>query len=148
MVATLGVLALSFRFRTRMGRAGSGLYVEGGRLALTEDLRRQSRAISDGVAALHREHYGRGADRVTTQIHDGMIVTLLEDCFTTVEHRMIAEGEFTQVRSTRTMFQDWMRPKFVEIVEEATGRKVRQFFSQVAKDPDTALELFVLEPPA
>lgn len=82
-------------------------------MAPSEDLRRQGRAISDGIAAMHREHYGRGADRVTTQVSDGLVLTVLEDCFTTVETRMIAEGEFPQVRATRTLFQDWMRPKFV-----------------------------------
>ena len=73
-------------------------------------------------------------------------MTTLEDCFTTVEHRMVAEGEFLKVLDTRTMFQDWMRPRFTEIVEEATGRKVRAFFSQVSHDPDIAVELFLLEP--
>lgn len=63
-----------------------------------------------------------------------------------VEHKMIAEGAFLQVRETRTMFQDWMGAKFIEIVEEATGRKVKQFFSQAAHDPDYAVELFLLEP--
>ena len=49
---------------------------------------------------------------------------------------MIAEGAFVQVRETRTMFQDWMRPHL----------KVSAFFSQVTHDPDMAVELFVLEP--
>jgi hypothetical protein len=43
------------------------------------------------------------------------------------------------------MFQDWMRPRFTEIVEDATGRKVAAFFSQVTHDPDMAVELFLLE---
>jgi uncharacterized protein YbcI len=102
--------------------------------------------ISNGIGAMHREHYGRGGDRIRTLIHQDMVMTTLEDCFTTVEHRMIAEGAFSQVRETRTMFQDWMRPRFVEIVEQATGRKVRAFFSQVAHDPNIALEIFLLEP--
>jgi uncharacterized protein YbcI len=112
------------------------------------DLKTQSTAISDGIAAMHREHYGRGADRTRTLIHQDVVMTRLEDCFTTVEKKMIAEGAFVQVRETRTMFQDWMRPHFTEIVEGATGRKVAAFFSQVTHDPDMAVELFVLEPPA
>ena len=44
------------------------------------------------------------------------------------------------------MFQDWMGPRFTEIVEEATGRKIRAFFSQVTHDPDIAVELLLLEP--
>ena len=94
---------------------------------------------------MHREHYGRGADRIRTLIHQDVVMTRLEDCFTTVEKKMIAEGAFVQVRETRTMFQDWMRPAFTEIVEGATGRTVSAFFSQVTHDPDIALELFVLE---
>jgi uncharacterized protein YbcI len=110
------------------------------------DLKSQSNAISNGIGSLHREHYGRGADRIRTLIHHDVVMTTLEDCFTTVEHRMVAEGAFLQVRETRTMFQDWMRPRFTEIVEEATRRKVRAFFSQVSHDPDIAVELFLMEP--
>jgi uncharacterized protein YbcI len=73
-------------------------------------------------------------------------MTTLEDCFTVVEKKMIDEGAFKQVRETRIMFQDWMRPRFTEVVEDATGRKVRAFFSQVAHDPDIAVELFFFEP--
>lgn len=110
------------------------------------DLKAQSTAISNRIGALHREHYGRGADRIRTMIHQDVVLTTLEDCYTVVEHKMIAEGAFVKVRETRTMFQDWMGPKFIEIVEQATGRKVRQFFSQSAHDPDYAAELFLLEP--
>jgi uncharacterized protein YbcI len=111
------------------------------------DLKRQSTAISNGIGSMHREHYGRGADRIRTTIHPELAVTVLEDCFTPVEKTMVSEGAFGQVRETRTMFQDWMRPKFVEIVEKATGRKVRAFFSQVGHDPDMAIEVFLFEPP-
>jgi hypothetical protein len=34
---------------------------------------------------------------------------------------------------------------FTEIVEEATGRRLTAFFSQVSHDPDIALELFLLD---
>ena len=108
----------------------------------------QSAAISNAIGSLHREHYGRGADRIRTVIHPELVVTTLEDCFTTVERKMMAEGAFTQVRETRTMFQDWMRPSFVDAVEAATGRKVKAFFSSVTADPEMAVELFLLEPTA
>ena len=113
--------------------------------ASASDLKSQATAISDGIAAMHREHYGRGADRTRTLIHQDVVMTRLEECFTTVEKKMIAEGAFVQVRETRTMFQDWMRPRFTEIVEGATGRRVGAFFSQVSHDPDMALEVFLLE---
>jgi uncharacterized protein YbcI len=106
----------------------------------------QATAISNGIGSLHREHYGRGADRIRTVIHPELVVTTLDDCFTIVEKRMIAEGAFSQVRETRTMFQDWMGSAFVKFVEDATGRRVRAFFSSSTHDPDVAVELFLLEP--
>lgn len=106
----------------------------------------QATAISNGIGSLHREHYGRGADRIRTIIHPELVATTLEDCFTTVEKRMIAEGAFVQVRETRTMFQDWMGPQFIKIVEATTGRTVKAFFSSTAHDPDVAVELFLLQP--
>jgi len=115
-------------------------------LAARADLKSQAKAISNGIGKLHREHYGRGADRIRTLIHQDVVLTRLEDCFTTVEEKMIHEGEFPQVRETRTMFQDWMRPRFTEVVEEATGRRVTTFFSQVSSEPPVAVELFFLEP--
>jgi uncharacterized protein YbcI len=112
------------------------------------DLKSQATTISDGIALMHREHYGRGADRTRTLIHQDVVMTRLDGCFTTVEKKMIAEGAFVQVRETRTMFQDWMRPQFTEIVEEATGRRVEAFFSQVTHDPDMAVEIFLMGPSA
>lgn len=112
------------------------------------DLKGASTAISNGIGALHREHYGRGADRIRTLISQETVLTTLEDCFTAVERKMIAEGAFRQVRETRTMFQDWMSQSFIQIVENATGRKVRAFFSQVSQEPGIAVELFLLVPVA
>ena len=108
--------------------------------------KRQATAISNGIGALHREHYGRGADRIRTVIHPDLVATTLDDCFTVVEKRMISEGAFAQVRKTRTMFQDWMGPTFIKLVEDATGRKVRASFSSTTHDPDVAVELFLLYP--
>lgn len=87
------------------------------------ELRTQATAISNGIGSLHREHYGRGADRIRTSIQADFAMTVLEDCFTVVERKMIEEGAFGQVRETRTMFQDWMRPRFAEIVETRPGER-------------------------
>jgi hypothetical protein len=50
------------------------------------------------------------------------------------------------VRNTRTLFQDWMREPFRKVVEDATGRKVTGFLSQVSADPPMSLEFFLLAP--
>ena len=103
-------------------------------------------SISNGILALHREHYGRGADRARTIAHGDYLVTFLHDIFTPGERTLVEAGKFAQVRDMRTAWQDTMRPQFTKVVEEATGRKVLAFFSQVDEKPAMAIEGFALEP--
>ena len=105
-------------------------------------------AISNGVLGLHRERYGRGAERARTIMHGDFVVTFLYDIFTAGEKTLIEAGHYGQVREMRQTFQDTVRTSFTETVEAATGRKVVAFFSQVHAGPDMALEGFVLEPDA
>lgn len=110
------------------------------------DTKAHATAISNQIASLHREHYGRGAGRVRTVIHRDYVAVLLDDPFTPAERLSIANGEFRQVREMRTMFQDWMRVPFTQAVEKVTGRTVRTFFSQVSAEPPACLEFFELLP--
>ena len=80
-----------------------------------------------------------------TVIQGEYVVCFLHDIYTPVERTLIKDGHLAEVRETRTLFQDAMRPELTLAVEEATGRKVVQFMSQVAFDPDMAAEIFVLE---
>jgi uncharacterized protein YbcI len=102
-------------------------------------------AISNEMARFHREFYGRGATTVRTIIDRDTVVAVLEDIYTAAERTLIDAGEADTVRQMRIAFQRAMRVRFSEIVEEATGRKVRGFLSQVAFDPDVAVEIFLLE---
>lgn len=103
-------------------------------------------AVSNSITRLHREHYGRGATTARTVIARDYVLCVLEDIYTPVERTLIEAGDALTVRSTRQAFQDAIGPKFREAVEEATGRKVIAFMSQVHFDPDLAAEMFVLEP--
>jgi uncharacterized protein YbcI len=107
---------------------------------------RQAASISNAITRLHRDHYGRGATTTRTIIQRNYVVCFLEDIYTPVERTLIEAGRNETVRETRNIFQDAMRPKFREAVEEATGRTVIAFMSQVSFDPDMAAEVFVLEP--
>src|SRR4029079_8636070 len=107
---------------------------------------RQAALISNAITRLHRDHYGRGATAARTIIQRNYVVCFLEDIYTPVERTLIDAGRTDTVRETRHTFQDAMGPKFREAVEEATGRTVVAFMSQVHFDPDMAAEVFVLEP--
>ena len=107
---------------------------------------RQAALISNAITRLHRDHYGRGATAARTIIQRNYVVCFLEDIYTPVERTLIDAGRTDTVRETRNTFQDAMGPKFREAVEEATGRTVVAFMSQVHFDPDMAAEVSVLEP--
>jgi uncharacterized protein YbcI len=107
---------------------------------------RQASAVGTAITRLHREHYGRGATITRTVFQRDFVVAFLEDIYTPLEKTLLKDGQHEGVKETRQLFQMAMREAFSTAVEEITGRKVIQFMSQVAFDPDMAAEIFVLEP--
>jgi uncharacterized protein YbcI len=105
-----------------------------------------SMAISNAITRMHRDHYGRGATRTRTTIHDEYVMVFLEDVYTPVERTLLDAGREETVRDTRQAFQQAMRKTFSDAVEQATGRKVVAFMSQTHVNPDLSVEVFVLEP--
>jgi uncharacterized protein YbcI len=103
-------------------------------------------SISNAVVGIHRQYFGRGASRTRTVMGADYVICFLEDIYTPVERTLIEAGRFAAVQETRGAFQDTMRDRFSESVEELTGRKVIGFLSQVHVDPDLAVETFILEP--
>jgi uncharacterized protein YbcI len=103
-------------------------------------------AVSNAISGLHRTHYGRGATRTRTVMGSDYVICFLEDVYTPVERTLIEAGRFDTVRATRNAFQDTMRETFSAAVEEAVGRKVIGFLSQVHVQPDLSIETFILEP--
>lgn len=99
--------------------------------------------ISANLVSLHARAYGRGPTKARTFLTPTYAMCVMEDVFTTAERTLIDHGRALDVRETRMAFQDAMRPEFTRIVEEATGRDVRAFLSQVSTDPEVAVELFI-----
>ena len=102
--------------------------------------------ISTGLVQLHSRHYGKGPTKAKTYAFDELVVCVLRDGFTTVEHTLLAAGDGESVHQMRRSFQLVMEGEFRHVVEEATGRKVVAYMSTIHTDPDLAVELFVLEP--
>jgi uncharacterized protein YbcI len=110
------------------------------------DRGKMAAAVSNAISGLHRTHYGRGAKRTRTVMGSDYVICFLEDVYTPVERTLIDAGKFEAVRQTRNAFQDTMREKFSAAVEEAVGRNVIGFLSQVHMNPDLSIETFILEP--
>jgi uncharacterized protein YbcI len=102
--------------------------------------------ISDGLVAMLKEFYGRGPDRTKTYVHDDLVVCLLRGGFTRVEQTLLEGGHGDDVIHQRMAFQQVMRRRFEEVVENATGRNVIGFMSGNQQDPDMICEVFVLAP--
>jgi len=101
-------------------------------------------AISDGLVALLKEFYGRGPERTKTYVSDDLVVCLLRGGFTRVEQTLFEGGHGEDVIRQRMAFQNVMRARFEQVVEEATGRRVIGFMSGNQQDPDMICEIFIL----
>jgi uncharacterized protein YbcI len=102
--------------------------------------------ISNGLVALHMQYYGKGPEEAKSWAVDDTIVCVLRGGFTTVERTLIDSGRSATVREMRENFQGAMKDQFVQVVEEATDRKVNAYVSQIHIDPDFAVEIFLLSP--
>jgi uncharacterized protein YbcI len=103
-------------------------------------------AISDGLVALLKDYYGRGPEKTKTYVTDDLVVCLLRGGFTRVEETLFDGGHGEEVIRQRMAFQNVMRERFEQVVEQATGRRVVGFMSGNHQDPDMICEVFVLAP--
>jgi uncharacterized protein YbcI len=103
-------------------------------------------AISTSLVRLHREFYGKGPTRAKSFLLDDTILCLLQGGLTIVERTLVDVGDAKAVHDIRHSFQAAMKHEFTKVVEDATGRKVIAYMSQVHTDPDLSAEIFVLEP--
>lgn len=103
-------------------------------------------AVSEGLVALLKKHYGHGPTRVKSYFEDDLVVCLLRGGYSRVEQTLLDGGRGNAVIEQRMQFQDLMREQFEGVVEGATGRKVIGFMSGNQQDPDLMCEVFILAP--
>jgi uncharacterized protein YbcI len=103
-------------------------------------------AISDGMVALLKEFYGHGPTRTKSYYADDLVVCVLRGGFSRVEQTLFDGGRGTAVIEQRIAFQDLMRQRFEEVIEDATGRHVIGFMSGNQQHPDMMCEVFILAP--
>jgi uncharacterized protein YbcI len=102
--------------------------------------------ISDGMVALLKEFYGRGPTRTKSYYSDDLVVCILRGGFTRVEQTLLEGGRGEAVIEQRVAFQELMRARFEEVIEQATGRHVIGFMSGNQQHPDMMCEVFILAP--
>jgi uncharacterized protein YbcI len=104
--------------------------------------------ISNTVVRALARTTGRGPTKAKTTLGDNGIFVVLEDSLTRGEQNLSDAGEGEAVLDLRRRWQRIMRDELSHEIEQLTGRKVIGFMSDNHLDPDLAVEVFVLEPPA
>src|SRR5215207_8093669 len=92
-------------------------------------------AVTNGIVQLFREYYGRGPNKAKSFLLDGYIVVcVLENTMTTVEQTLVKNGNSDMVRQVRLTFQEAMADQFKGVVENAMGRRVAAYHSQLTME--------------
>jgi len=103
-------------------------------------------AISDGLVGLLKEFYGHGPTRAKAYYQDDLVVCVLRGGFSRVEQTLLDGGRGAAVIQQRMEFQEVMRDRFTDVIEDATGRPVIGFMSGNQQHPDLMCEVFILGP--
>ena len=104
-------------------------------------------AISNALVGVMKQLYGKGPVKAKTYVNDNYVFSVMEGGLTRNEQTLIDAGEEHMVRAYRLRFQEAVAKQICEPVEEATGRKVLAYHSQIVFSPDRAIEIFVLDGP-
>jgi len=102
--------------------------------------------ISNGMVRLLKEFYGRGPTRAKSYFQDDLVVCVMRGGFSRVEQTLLDGGRGQAVIQQRMEFQELMRERFSEIVEDVTHRRVIGFMSGNQQEPDLMCEVFILAP--
>ena len=103
-------------------------------------------AISNAMVAIKKQYYGRGPERAKTYLNDDYVFCAMEGGLTRSEETLIEAGEDLLVRQYRLRFQESISGPVIGAVEEATGRRVLAYHSQIVFNPTRIFEIFLLEP--
>ncbi len=127
----------------------TGLEASGAAAAQADDQQGSPRSrISHAMVGMKKEFYGKGPTKAKTYINDEYVFVVMEGGLTRNEETLLAAGQQDLVRAYRLRFEEAMTDTTVGAVEEILGRKVLTYHSQILFDPDRAIEIFVLAPPA
>jgi uncharacterized protein YbcI len=104
------------------------------------------RRVSEAVAGLYLDKFGRGPLQSKTFIREDVVVTLLSDVFTPAEKALVDAGKRDSVLTMRMLWQHSTHELFRATVSDITGRQVLTAISGFDLEHDMASEVFVLMP--
>ena len=103
--------------------------------------------IARAVVRIYRRFRGRGPTKSRALFRDDVLVVLLSDVMTVPERTLLATGDGETVTQAQQRLRSAMRAELEATIEQLTGTGVIALMSQNHRDPDMAVEVFVLERP-
>lgn len=104
-------------------------------------------AVTAAMVTFHeRYHHRKPVTAKSLMLGDDLLACVLGGVYTDVEKTMIEIQRKTIVQETRNAFQNAMQDKFINTVQDLTGRSVLAFISNHHVGPDIEIELFLLSP--
>lgn len=105
------------------------------------------RRVSDVVARLYLDEFGKGPLYSETSIRADVVVTVLREVLTSAEKALYASGRGDSVLTTRMLWQHATDQRFRDGVGRVVGREVVVAISGFELEHDMASETFILAPP-
>ena len=104
-------------------------------------------AVTETMVGFHqRYHHRTPVTAKTVVLGDDLVACVLSGVYSDVEKTMIEIQRGAIVQESRNAFQNAMQDRFIDAVQELTGRKVLAFISNHHVGPDIEIELFFLLP--
>lgn len=104
-------------------------------------------AVTEAMVSFHERYYHRKpATAKSLMLGDDLLASVLSGVYTDVEKTMIEIQKAPIVQQTRNAFQNAMQDKFINAVQDLSGRSVLAFISNHHVGPDVEIELFLLTP--
>jgi uncharacterized protein YbcI len=103
--------------------------------------------LSDEMVRAKKQFFGKGPEQAKSYLLDDLLIVVMRGGLTTAEQTMLRFGQQNMVRRFRQLFENEMTEVLTGLVEEATGRTVVNYQSQIMFDPDVIVEMFVFDQP-
>lgn len=103
--------------------------------------------VSNAIVKIHKELLGRGPTHARAEFAGAdALLCVLEGALLPAERALVEIGEHERVRQIRTILQEGTRERFVETIEDLTGREVRAFSSTIDPKAGIVFEVFAFQP--
>jgi uncharacterized protein YbcI len=102
--------------------------------------------ISNAVVRVHKERFGRGPTKAHTLIGGDVVISILEDGFTTPETVLLESGAHDEIVQLRNRLHRAATGEMTAAVERITGRSVHSHMAAADPEKQMQVEVFVLKP--